>query len=90
LLRKLCAAFCAAVSLSGWTSSASIDSEWSVTIITEARPTGTATVRCGLASASARSARAASASAAGACRRQEGPAAAAASLRLRTAVKRTA
>ena len=74
---------------SGSTSVADIEREWSVTSMIDARSTGTATVFCGLASASTSAASAASASAAGRWRRQAGTAPAA-SFSAGTAVKRTA
>ena len=64
--RAACRGTCAAARLrrragrSGSTSVASIEREWSVTSMIDARSTGTATVRCGLASASASAASAAS------------------------------
>ncbi len=48
------AAFLAAARRFGATSVACIDPEWSVTIITRACSVGTATVACGLASATSR------------------------------------
>jgi hypothetical protein len=71
-LRNVRAARWAADRRSGSTSVADIEREWSVTSMIDARSTGTATVFCGLASASTSAASAASASAAGRWRRQAG------------------
>ena len=69
---SLRAALTAADRRSGSTSSAFIEPEVSVTIITVAARCGAATVRCGRASATTRAASAPSTSSGGRCRRQPG------------------
>ena len=69
------AALWAAARRVGSTSAASIEPDLSVTSITEARSTGTATVACGRANASASAPAAAAIRIAGARRRQAGAAA---------------
>ena len=83
------AARCAAARRFGRTSVASIEREWSVTSMIDARWMGTATVRCGLAIASTSEASAARASALGRWRRQA-EVVPAAMRSAGTAVKRTA
>ena len=88
--RKSRAACWAAARRVGDTSSARIDPDWSVTSMTDAFSTGTATVVCGLASATSSAASAARSSAAGRWRRQrDTPPEAMTPASTGTAVKRT-